>query len=607
VVKPITHEVYTSSSVKLRVGYVQLSGEHSAKYIASEGIQSCNVIVFAFASNIIKDATPENSPYKFMEEIQYIMDNSSSDTKFFYSVGGETNDNTVINPTTIPKEIHPNVLSQIKYINSNVTGGLKITGVDLDLEGGSANPISSDSISTLTNLFQNDKFEVSWAPQLVSLGGAGSTIDAGDPKELGLASGGFNNQYGDVLTNDKATPDYIFVQCYNTSGFTVTGADGKKYSESDTGLFTVGVTALNNYFTNIVQKPNIKVAYGFPSNRGGGGYPSMATIFAPASGETWNLSTSYDQATPLNIIKNELSILNPSIPLPVNGIMTWSLNNDYYPKLYQDNFAVTGLFCETIFGAKKVKNQEALPYMTIIVDYPDVYKQGKNVIVSLIIDGQYYLFGGHKKDSTGKVELGATQPLKPWQTAAWSTLTGIVDLSKLPSDTIRKIVGESGSLDQIALAAQQDQGGIIPCKVLVSLYDSSSSYLNMPLKQSTTVDLNLSIGCDNYITVLIQDNGDDDFSYEPPTSYEGAIIFGNAEQGAKGRANTSSGGFYWDALEPISLPLLGFLVQEIVNYGFGLFTDQLPWVLQKVIDYYGWSPTVVDQPPIIGKDAGDAH
>ncbi len=487
------------SPLNLRVGYVQLSGQHDAKLIRFPGIQSCNVIVFAFAP--LEGEDLPTSPRDFKDEISYIMCNAAKDTKFFYSVGGATYDNTQINKDTVDN-IVKSVVSQIEKINAMAKekcGGRKIVGVDLDLEGG-GNAIDAETIKLLTNKFKSTKVNgenllVSWAPQLVeNRTGKVDTdpngnIDSNKPDNLGLVTGGFNNQYGEVLTSEEpAYPDYIFLQLYNTLGFTVDG-----FNESQTGIFTAAANAMENYINNIDKNSKIKVAIGLPSNRGAG---NADTIFSAY--DEYGEWAPYVQSKVLDDIKGQ--IVNRSWDGVVQGVMTWSLNNDYSPSLYQDGSAKAGAFCQYIYGSNYVPEEDKVPYMTVVLLYEDGGWGEGGVVLSLITDDGTYICLGRP----GKI-AGTSIPLSGPK-VIWNTITANTN----PYFDYRNAamfgisVQENGSLDELAQKAGPNSE--IRCKAIVSWYEEDETDLNKPKTQSYTFPLVLYAGSDNLITIGILRN-----------------------------------------------------------------------------------------------------
>lgn len=503
-----------TGTLGLRVGYVQISGEHTAEFIDPTLAGSCNVIVFAFApmdarydadGNLVGNFdVPTDVSDHIIDQIIYVMNYSSSNTTFLYSVGGANQFPSGFKGNE--DKIVSNVLSQINYINKKTEDYGQITGVDLDLEGG----MDASTIQCLTSNFKSCKINgnlalVSWAPQPVGTGNKQDSsgnikVSSSDPSNFGMSSGGFNDQYGEALK--EVAPDYIFIQCYNTLGFTVDG-----YSEADPKFFTAMVNLLNAKFANT----KIQIAIGLPANRGAGAY--SGTIFQPsrADNHTW-LTEKYDQQGGLDQIKAQLGIITNSNK-PVKGVMTWSLNNDSRPQFYQDYWAKPGAFCQTIFGAStSMSSVPAVPYMTISVKYAAVAKgnHGKTGCVALtfVIDGKYYVFAAQNPSMQG-----ANLPLELGKLSQWGSITSIVQGMPGPGTQVE----ESGDLDELASSAGTADG--IDATVQVSWYNDNSAIDKTVLSGRLKSKIKLYPGYDHFFDIAI--NETDISTLNPRTLYNG--------------------------------------------------------------------------------------
>ena len=172
-----------------------------------------------------------------------------------------------------------NVSGQIAAYNAKLIGG-KISGVDLDLEGS----IDAATITALAQAF-NAKGLVAAAPQVINLS-AGSNVEPANPTNLGLSSGGNNNQYGPAIAAGYV--DYILAQTYNSGGWTVGGVE-----ENNVNFFATISQALNNSVkssctgvTTLCIPQNVQIAIGEPSNAGASG--TLNNIFG-STGTTYYL------------------------------------------------------------------------------------------------------------------------------------------------------------------------------------------------------------------------------------------------------------------------------------------------------------------------------
>ena len=313
-----------------KVSYIQMDATGSLSKITPGGYAASNILVFAFANQATNTV---NSGY--LDAMKKAMNSESQGTINLLSIGGEF---------SIPgdfidfNKVVDNITTQINSYN-NQLGQKFITGVDLDLEG----DFSSELIDELAKGFKSNGLLVSIAPQVFT---NSSSVNPINPTNLILTSGGaqaYQNNYGKAIVNGNV--DYIFAQTYNTGGWTVGG-----YSENSPIFFTAISQALGNTVrfdcnsssTNILCIPqNVKIIIGLPSNAGASG--TANNIFNS------NGQTKYNQLKVLDKINNQIKNI---LTYPgIDGVMQWSLNNDYMPNGWGDNFSIIGGFSKKIFGA----------------------------------------------------------------------------------------------------------------------------------------------------------------------------------------------------------------------------------------------------------------
>ena len=337
----------------LKVAYVDATATGSSAAIPAAGFAAPDIVIYGF---VVDGLTAPTLDTYLINAVTKGVKNQGATSKTFISIGGETGTSATINPSTAGAII-TNVTAGIKTLNANLPPTNQIVGVDLDLEGG-GQPIDAPTISALALGFKQAGFLVSIAPQAVSIDSTpmcpvtpSHSMKSSNPTLLGMASGGCNNQYGPVIASGNV--DYIFVQAYNTGGWSMDGCD-----ETQTCL----VGALANAF-NTITKPSCagsngtplcipsttRYAIGLPSSRGAAG---AATIWQPAVSPVGSSTPSYDYPTILNALATEIT---SDIPILTktgkNGIMVWSLNVDYSPTVYSDKYACKGGFSSVIFGS----------------------------------------------------------------------------------------------------------------------------------------------------------------------------------------------------------------------------------------------------------------
>lgn len=367
----------TAARNLIKAAYVDMSAATAYDAIPNTGFASANVIVFGFA-----DVTTRVMPDAQSKQIQKVMRSETSGTVNFLSLGGEYAKPETFNANTV-SQIASNIIAQINDFNSKNT--VKIDGVDLDLEQG----IDGNTVASLANLFKQQGLKVAAAPQVYL--NSGNNIDSANPSNMVLTSGGGGtpsdlsrqNVYQSALS--ARSIDYLFVQGYNTRGFTVDQAD-----EGNVHFFKNAAKALNSVVktqcsgSSLCIPSSTKIVMGAVANKYAGWYTPFS-----------NNTTVAEQQTVLNQLKADIdSMVDNSVYSNFAGTMVWSLNMDYAANLYNaGNTAYgKGAFTSTIFGAAPAPST---PYFILQVtnnahDAPNKYVFGS---VSLIVNGSYYVFG----------------------------------------------------------------------------------------------------------------------------------------------------------------------------------------------------------------------
>lgn len=404
--------VTVDDSHMIKASYLQMDSTGSLSAITKAGYNASNMMVFAFA-----DINSGSMNTNYLNVMQTAINNEAPGAINLLSIGGQYAVPSSINSTTVNSIIN-NVSRQIAAYNAQLSGG-KISGVDLDLENG----IDEATITALAKGFKDKGFTVSVAPQVINLNG-GSDVDPANPINLGLSSGGNSNQYGPAISSGYV--DYILAQTYNSGGWTVGG-----YQENQPQFFSAIAQALNNAVRTDCAKStvlciprNTQIVIGEPSNAGASG--TLNNIFSSNGG------ISYQQSEVLSQLSAQVpQALNYS---NINGVMQWSLNNDYMPNGWSDNYATPGAFSTQIFGAPA---PPALPYFILQVTNsgPDVAGPFAYSSATLVVNGQYWIFGTAASwESSGMVPIAPGNKYQQWGTLTSSlnpATPGVVDSMNL--------------------------------------------------------------------------------------------------------------------------------------------------------------------------------
>jgi hypothetical protein len=435
----------------LKVSYLQMDASGSLSSITPSGYNASNVIIFAFA-NLDSAAVNPN----FLSAMQTAINNKSPGTLYFLSIGGQYANSSTININTAPAIIDK-VYSQITAYNSQLSSAA-ITGVDLDLE----NEIDAPTITALAQGFKARGLLVSTAPQVINVDPNIPNVDADNPFNLGLTSGGNHNQYGPAIAAGYV--DYIMAQTYNSGGWTVGGV-----SESQPNFFSFISLALGNAVrsscvnvTTLCIPNTVKIVIGEVSNAGASGNPN--NIFG-SDGQT-----PYNQAAVLSNLSTQVSNVIANYP-HIYGVMQWSLNNDYMPNAWGDAQATPGAFSTAIFGATP---PPALPYFILQVTNTGPNQAGPVAYASatLIVNGQYWIFGANAP----WVPAGMA-PIAPNPNGSSYQLWGTLPSSQNP--TTPNVV-DSGNLDAIF---SNGVTSFATAQILINGYSSYDSNIMAPSGQ----------------------------------------------------------------------------------------------------------------------------
>lgn len=427
----------------IKASYVQLDATGSLGSIAPEGVNASNVIIFCFA-----DPTSSAINTGYLDSMKIIINREAAGTVNLLSIGGQTV-STIADPATAVS----NISSQIASYNSSLAGG-SISGVDLDLENG----IPPATITALAHGFKSRGLLVSVAPQVYTSNGA--NVDSSNPTNLVLTSG------NSLATSSSYTPaiargyvDYVFAQTYNTGGWTIDGI-----SENSVGFFKVAARALGNCVksdcsaytsstASAVIPVGTRVVVGEPSNAGASG--TVNNIFAS------NGTTNYDQGTILGTLKTTIDevIADPAGYPHFDGVMMWSLNNDYMPAGWGDRYAAIGKFSTTIFQA----GSPSPTYFILQVTNTNTSASATwpYASVSLTIHGATYVFG-----ASGDV------PLSPSSNQMWGTLAS--------SQSTANVI-DSSNIDTIFSNASS----FTTSSITLNAYSSGSTSIFAPDRQSS--------------------------------------------------------------------------------------------------------------------------
>ncbi len=307
----------------IKAAYVDTTAPGGYDAITTKAFASASMVIFGFANINSSTMTPA-----LIAQLQKAMNAETAGTVNLLSIGGEYATPDTINAASM-QTIANNVIAQINTFNK-LNPTQQIAGVDLDLEMG----IDANTISGLANLFKQAGLKVGAAPQVYL--SSGTNIDSTNPvANMVLTSGGGGiekhpewdrskeNVYQTALNSGNV--DYLFVQTYNTSGFTIDGV-----GEQNIHFFKNTAKGLNNTVksqcagTKLCIPATTNIVVGTVANR-------YAGWFTPFD----NNQSAADQLATLKMLKADIdSMTGDANYSNFAGTMVWSLNMDSAAKLY---------------------------------------------------------------------------------------------------------------------------------------------------------------------------------------------------------------------------------------------------------------------------------
>lgn len=370
----LTHK--RSATPYIKAAYIDVSASGAVAQIPTSAYSAPNIIIFGFA-----DVNASTMSPAYSAAINKAMSYETDGTVNLLSIGGENVKTITITDTD---QLINNIVTQINLFNNSsyASNGKQIDGVDLDLE----NKISSDVIAKLANAFKSHGLIVSIAPQIIGSG----NISSLNSESLSLTSGGNFNTYQEAL--NSGTVDYIFVQTYNSGGFTIDGS-----GEDDVHFIMKAAKALNNTVSNstcngasLCIPKDTKIVVGTLANRYG--TPNENNIYNPFSKNT----SAADQSETLKALQSDIeSMQNDTAYSNIKGIMVWSMNKDYAANLYDPSNTAytTGAFNSTIFGANPSPAGKQLQ-----IEFSNYGSTAVNITL-VPASGNYFVFGSDTQAS----------------------------------------------------------------------------------------------------------------------------------------------------------------------------------------------------------------
>ncbi|AJC48467.1 hypothetical protein IB642_03285 [Allofrancisella guangzhouensis] len=328
---------------KYLVAYVDLNATGSLSMITDNGWKTPNIMIFGFM-----DTSTDNIRMDYLNSLRDIISKERSDGCLnFISIGGAVGTSNLLSQD--PQVAASNIISQLSKYNTLLKNqaniNSEIVGIDIDIEYVKS-PLSEEIITTLAKKIHEAGYLVSIAPQPSTNLEEGSLVDPSNPYNLYFASQGHNNQYAQSIK--KGYVDLVNLQLYNSGGDIIKFKGD--ITEKDPKFYRYMAEAVSNLFSEDCTKskypiciPNgTKIILGEVVNRSAG---NSNTIYGDSEG--W-----YNQKAIIDDLVNEVQIVLANKDNKFNhydGLMYWSLNNDYYPSEYgnKDNYAIPGLFSES--------------------------------------------------------------------------------------------------------------------------------------------------------------------------------------------------------------------------------------------------------------------
>jgi chitinase len=330
----------------LNVGYFDAFGIGGLAAVPNDAFAKFDMLVMGFATSCNPNACGAPNPelISAATRIAPLMKNGAT---FLLSIGGQNDSGPFIDltMTDVQATIYAqNLKSYITQINNNITSGVKITGVDLDIEAWNSGGV----ITPLTKALKEQGLIVAIAPILASV--------KNTPATLSLTGGGMAySDYSGALANGYV--DYLLIQAYNGGSAGVIAIDGVDMGSpsfhdriaqamSNLVVTTSCLPKTGDYYANgsivcIPKSANTRIIIGTVANKIAGG--------------DWTMWLNEDKTPAGNqIILNQFtaSVLKAKGYPNYNGVMVWSLNNDWLPTAWGDTWDPAGAFTNNMVNFK---------------------------------------------------------------------------------------------------------------------------------------------------------------------------------------------------------------------------------------------------------------
>lgn len=331
------------------VGYVDGTAIGAFAAITDSAFAKYDVIIVGFSNcNATNYNCDQTADAALLPIFQRISQNAKPGAVILLSIGGENGSYSFhSNVANLMPTLAQSLISDINYLNSQITTPIKIAGIDIDIEANDSGP----NITPLAQTLFNKGYVVSVAPQ-ASTNGIGvtnpvspSTVDPTVPTNFIMtASGTSNNDYGPAIAAGYVS--YINLQAYNSGPGVININRGNGTNSDETVpdfhqyaaqmlnnlVSTTGCGGLNpvtNYYANgnqVCIPVGTKILVGTVANKTAGGAATMWAneIQTPAGNAA--ILASFTQ-----------SVLAASSYPYYGGVMVWALGNDYYPSAWGNN------------------------------------------------------------------------------------------------------------------------------------------------------------------------------------------------------------------------------------------------------------------------------
>lgn len=339
------------TSKHMVVGYIDGTAPGAFATIPCPAFANYDMLILGFSNcNASNVSCAANADSNLLSMFQTISSCAKSGAILSLSLGGEVGSASFATAADMPT-LAQSLVNDVAWLNSQITTATKITGIDLDIEvaGSGAN------ITPLAQALNSAGMIVSIAP-MISANYTGAPtpnnpaiVNSTQPYNVVLTGGGITNDYAPAIAAGYI--NYINLQAYNSGPGSI---EIDSIHQGMVNFHQIVAKTLNNVVSTNCGTLNSTTGYyanGYQVCIPNTTKIIIGTVANSIAGGTYTMWESEVQTSAGNaaILQAFNSSVQSATQYPYyNGVMVWSLGNDYDPTAWSDIWDPVGAFTNNI-------------------------------------------------------------------------------------------------------------------------------------------------------------------------------------------------------------------------------------------------------------------